>query len=243
LLRKIVTPTAADAVACAILDPRRSARREDTVIKLKETVMHTIDTLRTYATHETGYWAAQRAGFAVIKRIEQALRDRDSWAGRYTGWLNPNTEEYEDIDDCSGQFEDAHRLAVDLAADACLGNAHGIIIAQGRTDEAAQLIRDAYDRDTVRAKQLTTDELVQRQAMLRQRMATGAGMIAAFEEDQVSDTIRRLDEDDAEPFYEAGETLYREQRNTIAAYDAVTEELRVREAPVGWATADTVGSA
>ncbi len=205
--------------------------------------MHTIDSLRTYATHETGYWAAQRAGFAVIKQIEEALRDRDAWAGRYTGWMNPQTEEYEDIEDCSGQFEDAHRHAVDLAADACLGNAYGIIIAQGRHDETGQLIRDAYHRDMIRAKQLTTEELVQRQAVLRQRMATGAGMIAAFEEEQASDTIRRLDEDDAEPFYAAGETLYREQRNTIAAYDAVTEELRVREAPAGWANADTGGSA
>ena len=117
-----------------------------------------IDTLRFYEPHEGGYWAAQRAGFAVIQKIEDAIRDRDQWAGRYTGWFNPHTEEYEDINNCSGEFDDAHRYAADLAADACLGNAYGIIVAQGRNDEVAQLIRAAFDRETeARNRETMTD--------------------------------------------------------------------------------------
>ncbi|MET3726061.1 hypothetical protein [Sphingomonas trueperi] len=96
--------------------------------------------LRNYAPHEAGYWTAQSYGFEMISRVENAIRDRDSWAGRYTGQLNPDTEEYDDISDCSGEYDAADLYARDLAADAALGNARMIVVAQGRTDEAAQMI-------------------------------------------------------------------------------------------------------
>lgn len=43
-------------------------------------------------------------------------------------------------DDCSDDFEDAHRIAKGIAAKAPRGHARGIIIAQGRNDEAALMI-------------------------------------------------------------------------------------------------------
>lgn len=101
--------------------------------------MHAIDTLRTYASHEAGYWPAQRYGFTIIGQIEEALRDRDSSAGRYTGRID-ETGDYADIEDCSGQFDRAHVYAMDLAADAAMGHARGIVVAQGRSDEVARLI-------------------------------------------------------------------------------------------------------
>lgn len=105
-----------------------------------EHALQSFDPLRIYAPHEAGYWRAQSHGFEIVRRVENAIRDRDSWAGRYTGRLNPDTEEYEDIDDCSGEYEAADLYARDLAADAALGNARMIVLAQGRTDEAAQMI-------------------------------------------------------------------------------------------------------
>ena len=43
-------------------------------------------------------------------------------------------------DDCSGEFDEAHQIAEGIAAEAARGNARRIIIAQGRTDEAALMI-------------------------------------------------------------------------------------------------------
>ncbi|MBB5712400.1 hypothetical protein [Sphingomonas xinjiangensis] len=122
-------------------------RRQAAISETSQPVTPAIDTLRTYRPDEAGYWAAQQAGFSIIQRIEEALKSRDQWAGRYKGSFNAYSEEYEDITDCSGEYDDAHRYAEDLAADACLGNAYGIIVAQGRNDEVAQLIRTAHDRE------------------------------------------------------------------------------------------------
>ena len=86
--------------------------------------------LRPYAPHEAGYWAAQQAGFAIIKQIELTLMERDQ------------------LEDRADEYNAAHDHAVILAMQACLGNARGIIIAQARRDEAAQLIHDAYYWET-----------------------------------------------------------------------------------------------
>ncbi len=102
--------------------------------------MNSIDTQRIYATHEAGYFAAQRHGFETIRRLDDALRERDGWAGRYTGRFDHELEEYVVDDDCSDEFDDAHRIAEAIAAEAARGNARGIIIAQGRDDEAALMI-------------------------------------------------------------------------------------------------------
>jgi len=102
--------------------------------------MNSIDTQRRYATHEAGYLAAQRHGFQTIQRLEDALRERDGWAGRYTGRFDHELEEMVVDDDCSDEFDDAHQIAEGIAAEAARGNARGIIIAQGRTDEAALMI-------------------------------------------------------------------------------------------------------
>jgi len=115
-------------------------RRQATVTTPKEAAESSIDTLRTYAPHDAGYGTAQSYGFAIIREIEEALRNRDSWAGRYTGRIDAETGDYTDIDDCSGQYDQAHVYAMDLAADAAMGNARGIVVAQGRSDEVARLI-------------------------------------------------------------------------------------------------------
>jgi hypothetical protein len=102
--------------------------------------MNTINTQRRYASHEAGYLAAQRHGFQTIQRLEDALRERDGWAGRYTGHWDLELEEMVVDGDCSADYEHAHKYAEDIAAEAARGNARGIIIAQGRTDEAALMI-------------------------------------------------------------------------------------------------------
>ena len=105
--------------------------------------MHTIDTQRIYAPHEAGYWAAQQHGFAMIRQTEDLLRDRDSWAGRYSGRFDHELEEWVVDDDCSDEFDEAHELAVSVAKSAARGHAVTILWAQGRDDEAALMILGA----------------------------------------------------------------------------------------------------
>ncbi|MBB3349834.1 hypothetical protein [Sphingomonas sp. BK069] len=102
--------------------------------------MNTIDTQHRYATHEAGYLAAQCHGFQTIQRLEDALRERDGWAGRYIGYWDLELEEMVVDGDCSDDYEHAHKFAERIAAEAARGNARGIIIAQGRDDEAALMI-------------------------------------------------------------------------------------------------------
>jgi hypothetical protein len=102
--------------------------------------LHNPDLLRIFAPHEAGYSAAQVHGFKIIRQLENAVRDRDSYAGRYTVRIDSETGD-EHYWDCSDEYEDAHILAWDLAADAALGNALTIIDAQRRDDEVARLIR------------------------------------------------------------------------------------------------------
>jgi hypothetical protein len=107
--------------------------------------MQAIISTRIYAGHEAGYREAQRVGFAAIKKIEEAFQDRDSWAGRFTATLNHITEDYDIYEDCRGEYDDAHKKTQELAIQAAKGHALGIIKAQGRDDETAQLILAAAD--------------------------------------------------------------------------------------------------
>ncbi len=102
--------------------------------------MDTIDTQRIYATHEAGYWPAQRHGFAIIRKLEAALRERNGWAGRYAGRWDHALEEIVVDDDCSDEFDAAHTHAEQIALEASKGHARQIIAGLGRTDEAALMI-------------------------------------------------------------------------------------------------------
>lgn len=95
--------------------------------------MNSINTQRIYATHEAGYFAAQRHGFQTIQRLEDALRERDGWAGRYTGRFDHELEEMVVDDDCSDEFDDAHQIAEGIAAEAARGKACASSVWRSRT--------------------------------------------------------------------------------------------------------------
>ena len=99
---------------------------------------------RFVAPHEPHYFKAQERGFTLIREIERLLREADSYAGRYTGYVDPETEELiitgEYDEECGAAMERAREIARMVAR----SNGHRILRAQKRSDEAAQLVYEAH---------------------------------------------------------------------------------------------------
>ena len=99
---------------------------------------------RFVETHEPHYFHAQARGFALIRKIERHLKRANSYAGQYFGYTDHETGDVVITGECDEEYEAEWNKASDLARMAGRSNAHWIIRAQRRDDEAAMLIHKAY---------------------------------------------------------------------------------------------------
>jgi len=100
---------------------------------------------RIVETHEPHYFAAQARGFTLIKEIERYLDEADSYEGRYKGYVNQDgdliiTGEY--ADECDQALKNAREIGRMVAR----SNGYRILAAQGRTDDAAMVVYEEYDK-------------------------------------------------------------------------------------------------
>ncbi|MEZ0498176.1 hypothetical protein [Sphingomonas sp. IW22] len=99
---------------------------------------------RFVETHEPHYFHAQARGFALIRDIERYLDEADSYAGRYTGYIDPMTEDLVITGECEEEYEAAMNNAREVACMVARSNGYRILLAQRRSDDAAMLVYQAH---------------------------------------------------------------------------------------------------
>jgi hypothetical protein len=99
---------------------------------------------RFVEAHEPQYFKAQERGFTLIRRIEHYLKEADSYAGRYTGYIDHVTEDLVITGECDEEYEAAMNDAREVARMVSRSNGYRILRAQGRGDDAAMLVYEVH---------------------------------------------------------------------------------------------------